>query len=914
MRRTELIINGTSVDLSDDISVPLTYAISDIKNPDSRNGSFSKSVTLPGSPIVDKLFNHIFDVNHSILNTTSTNFNPDFNPNLKASIVVTVDTIEQFRGYMRMRSIDRNRQNLDQIMYKVELYGELGNLIQLMGDSKLSDLTFTEYNHVYNRTNQKASWTVNYLQGYYYPMIQYGETDGLNWKVENFYPAIYAKQYWDKMFAFIGCFYSGSFANASPFTKFVVPFTGESFKLTQAQTAARKFSATRTTSVTATGATNFGSIAYPVVFDSEISDPNSQYNPATGYFTCVDAGNYEFVFNGQYRWEAVGGDFNGITPFAWLNVMFFHQRGSVVTLLNGVAVHNDFQILLTGNITPWVAFNYTSDTIDLATGDLVYVKIAPVPPQAFAVSFPYLKFELDTGSDFYNTVNDPAIFEGNTLDMSGAIPDDIRMADFFLSIVKEFNLMIEPDRTMPNTYRIDTANDFYGTGSIRRWGYKLDESKQVELLPMGALDFRRLVLKRADSDDYYNKTYREEWGETYGMKKYDVTNDFLKNTSEFESIFTDTPLVGRNSDDRVYPAIFTLDSSGNPSTASSGIRLLYAGGAVNTSFAWNYVTVGGTNTETTFPYAGHLDSVATPTLDLCFATPKEVFYNAVNYTDNNLWNKYHSKFITEITDKDSKILIAYFYLKPLDILLLSFRDLYYIEVNGVNAYYRLQRVVDYDPTKEQTTKVQFLKIKNASVFVPTTYSISNYLNSTTNIVVTSRPRNPLIISGSVLDAGNGNTSSERNSGSIVGGYNNRLGVGAERIGIIGSSGVDVFPEVMGSVAIASNDVTITEDNELWIGGQRFPKSTDVFTVTTSQSITGIGVYYCTGTLTLTLSTSVLNANDVLQIFNMGVGTVTVAGGGINILYSAGNSVASFNMTGQYDSLTLRYNGTNYIMQ
>ena len=917
MRRTELIINGTSVDLSDDISVPLTYAISDIKNPDSRNGSFSKSVTLPGSPIVDKLFNHIFDVNHSILNTTSTNFNPDFNPNLKASIVVTVDTIEQFRGYMRMRSIDRNRQNLDQIMYKVELYGELGNLIQLMGDSKLSDLTFTEYNHVYNRTNQKASWTVNYLQGYYYPMIQYGETDGLNWKVENFYPAIYAKQYWDKMFAFIGCFYSGSFANASPFTNLVVPFTGESFKLTQAQTAARKFNATKTTATTVTGTTNFNALQNnPVIFDSEVSDPDSQYNPVTGKFTCVDRGNYEFVFNGQFRWEAVGGDvypFNNSILTDCLSVFFYHERGTTVTMMNSVNIVNDITTtLFDTQRSSWVAFTYTSDTIQLEVGDVVYVKMYP---QAFLASgFAFLKFELDAGSDFYNTVNDPAIFEGNTLDMSGAIPDDIRMADFFLSIVKEFNLMIEPDRTMPNTYRIDTASDFYGTGSIRRWGYKLDESKQVELLPMGALDFRRLVLKRADSDDYYNKTYREEWGETYGMKKYDVTNDFLKNTSEFESIFTDTPLVGRNSDDRVYPAIFTLDSSGNPSTASSGIRLLYAGGAVNTSFAWNYVTVSGTNTETTFPYAGHLDSVATPTLDLCFATPKEVFYNAVNYTDNNLWNKYHSKFITEITDKDSKILIAYFYLKPLDILLLSFRDLYYIEVNGVNAYYRLQRVVDYDPTKEQTTKVQFLKIKNASVFVPTTYSISNYLNSTTNIVVTSRPRNPLIISGSVLDAGNGNTSSERNSGSIVGGYNNRLGVGAERIGIIGSSGVDVFPEIKGAVAIASNDVTITTDNELWIGGQKFPKSTDVFTVTTSQTITGIGVYYCTGTLTLTLSTSVLNANDVLQIFNMGVGTVTVAGGGINILYSAGNAVASFNMTGQYDSLTLRYNGTNYIMQ
>lgn len=916
MRRTELIINGTSVDLSDDISVPLTYAISDIKNPDSRNGSFSKSVTLPGSPIVDKLFNHIFDVNHSILNTTSTNFNPDFNPNLKASIVVTVDTIEQFRGYMRMRSIDRNRQNLDQIMYKVELYGELGNLIQLMGDSKLSDLDFSEYNHVYNRTNQKASWTVNYLQGYYYPMIQYGETNGLNWKVENFYPAIYAKQYWDKMFAFIGCFYSGSFCSASPFTNLVVPFTGESFKLSQTQVDDRKFSATTSAQTDVLGASNFYStFASPFIFDVEAFDTDNQYDTGTGLFTCVDAGHYEFVMTGTFFFSAVGANVVGTGAYPSMMVHFYRQRGSTVTFLNGTNISGAFYgtTLLSGNSTPSVTFTYSSDTTEVEVGDIIYCKIYGNWLGTITSGSANLQFSLQSGS-FYNTVNNPTIVEGNTLQLNQAIPDDIRMADFFLSIVKEFNLMIEPDRTMPNTYRIDTANDFYGTGSIRRWGYKLDESKQVELLPMGALDFRRLVLKRADSDDFYNKTYREEWGETYGIKKYDVTNDFLKNTSEFESIFTDTPLVGRNSDDRVYPAIFTLDSSGNPSTASSGIRLLYAGGAVNTSFAWNYITVGGTNTETTFPYAGHLDSVATPTLDLCFATPKEVFYNAVNYTDNNLWNKYHSKFITEITDKDSKILIAYFYLKPLDILLLSFRDLYYIEVNGVNAYYRLQRVVDYDPTKEQTTKVEFLKIKNASVFVPTTYSISNYLNSTTNIVVTSRPRNPLIISGSVLDAGNGNTSSERNSGSIVGGYNNRLGVGAERIGIIGSSGVDVFPEVMGAVAIATNDLTMTEDGELWIGGSRYPRSTDVFTVTTSQSITGIGVYYCTGTLTLTLSTSVLNANDVLQIFNMGVGTVTVAGGGINILYSAGNAVASFNMTGQYDSLTLRYNGTNYIMQ
>jgi hypothetical protein len=901
MRRTDLIVNGTSIDVAEDVSMPLTYAIADIKNPDVRQGSYSKTVRLPGSPSVNKLFDHIFDVNYTIQNTSATNFNPDFNPNLKASIVVTVDTAEQFRGYLRLRSIERDRQHIDRIYYNVELFGELGNLIELMGDAKLSDLSFSEYNHTYNRTNQKASWSVNYLQGYYYPMIQYGLNDGVNWKVEDFFPAIYAKQYWDKIFAYIGCYYSGSFASSDPFTKLVVPFTGESFKLTQSQVDARKFSATRTTTVTATGGNNFGSIAEPVVFDSEISDPDSQYNPATGYFTCVDIGNYEFVTTGEFFFEAVGGDVSG-TGVNYLNVLFYHQRGATVTLLNGAAVWGDPSVtLFDGNRTTTKSYTYTSDTIALEVGDKVWVKLVPVYIAITGASF--LKFTLSSGADFYNTVNNPAIFEGNTLDMSGAIPDDIRMADFFLSIVKEFNLMIEPNRTMPNTYVIDTADDFYASGTTRDWSAKLDTSKTVEILPMGALDARRYILKRTDGDDYFNKTYREEWGETYGIKKYDVSNDFLKNTNEFESIFTDTPLVGRNADDRVYPEIYTLDSSGNPKPTSSGIRLLYAGGAVATGYSWNYVTDGGTYSESTYPYAGHLDSVAIPTFDLCFDNPRQVFYNAISYTDNGMFNRYHSKYITEITDKQSRVINAWFYLKPLDIFRLSFRDPIYLDIQGISGYYRLHKVSDYNATKEGVTKCELLKIKDASPFVPTTYMISNYLNSTTSFVtgVASRPR--VIATDSVV-AGGTNTGNERNSGSIVGGYMNRLGAGAERIGIIGSSGVDVYPEIRGAVVIASNDVTITEDNTLYLGGIKQVTTDSIRTLTGATTIYTSGVYYCDGTFTVTLNNQIGNGGLVI-IKNIGSGTITISGGGINI-----DDTASKTLTIQWSSYKIRYSSDN----
>jgi hypothetical protein len=477
------------------------------------------------------------------------------------------------------------------------------------------------------------------------------------------------------------------------------------------------------------------------------------------------------------------------------------------------------------------------------------------------------------------------------------------MADFVLSIIKEFNLMVEPVRTMPNTYTIETAATFYSGGTTRNWSDKLDVSRPIEIMPMGALDARRYVLKRTDSDDYYNKAYREEWMETYGMKKYDVDNDFLKNVNEFESIFIDTPLVGRNSDDRVYPEIYTRDSNGNPKPTSSGLRMLYAGGTVTTGFAWNYVTDSGTFSEVGYPYAGHLDSVASPTFDLCFATPRRVYYNATNYTDGNLWNKYHSKFITEITDKDSKLVTAYFYLKPKDILQLSFRDPIYIDCAGLNAYYRLQRVIDYDPTKEGVTKCELLKIKNASEFSASTFTIANYLNSTVSIAngVVSRPD---VLGGSSVGVGRDNTSTERNSGSIVGGERNRLGAGAERIGIIASSGVDVYPEVKGSFAIGTDDVTLDTDNVGYIGGIKVITTSNITNLTTTATISSAGLYYCNGTFTVTLSTSIGNGGLVV-IKNIGTGTITISGGGINI-----DDTASKTLSVQWASYSIRYNSTN----
>lgn len=919
MRRTELIVNGTSIDIEDEISLPITYAVAELKDPSKRSGSFSKTVKLPGSPSVDKIFTRVFEINYSIQNVSTVNFTPDFNPNLKASIVVRVDTIEQFRGYLRLRSIERTRQSLDKLTYNVELFGELGNLIQLWGDSKLTDLNFSEYDHTYNRTNQKASWSGSYLTGYFYPMIQYGLNDGVNWSVEHFFPAIYVRQYWDKMFDYIGQYYTGSFCSATLFKKLVIPFTGESFKLSQSSVNNRKFVANKNSASSDFASTwlatfgspaqgNFPSTIDTFIFNTETSDPDGQYNPANGVFTCVSPGYYEFATSGIFSWSASGGDVTAVSGnHSSLRVFIYKYESAtgLVTLLNGASIENSFSSILDGNSSSSVSYTYTSDTTLLEVGDQITIMLIPNPLQITSGSS-FLRFKLNKAPTFYNTIRNAAIVEGGTVDLNSAVPNDIRIADFFLSIVKEFNLMVEPVRTMPNTFTIETADTFYSGGTNRDWSNKLDLSKTVEVLPMGALDSRRYVLKRKDSDDYFNKAYREEFGETYGMKKYDVNNDFLKDINVFESIFYDTPLVGRTSDDRVYPEIWTTDSSGNPKPTTGGIRMLYAGGAIATNFAWNYITDGGTFSETTYPYAGHLDSVSAPTVDLSFDEPNRVYYNTTVYTDANLFNVYHSKFIEEITNKNSKILIGYFYLKPLDILQLSFRDRIYLDIAGVNAYYRLQKIIDYDPTKEQVTKVELLKIKNAAEFVSNQYTIGNWLDGT-GVQTAVPPRSAGGTSGSTVSAGEGNYSAQRNMGSIIGGYKIRLGDGAERIGIIGSSGIDVYPEVKNAVAIGSSNKVLDEDNLLWIGDIRYPNSDDSFTKSATESITNPGMYLVSGTITLTLPSPALYPQSEWVFLKTDIlNTVTISGGGVNI-----NGAATTTLVTQYSKITIKAIGNQF---
>jgi len=216
-------------------------------------------------------------------------------------------------------------------------------------------------------------------------------------------------------------------------------------------------------------------------------------------------------------------------------------------------------------------------------------------------------------------------------------------------------------------------------------------------------------------NDYYNEQYRNRRAQGYGDFVFDAGAsqglDFVKDKKELKIIFAGSPLVGYSGNDKYSTAILKRDSSGVESPSESKIRILQAK-KINGVGSWD-IKNGSTiiGSYTSYGYAGHLNDPVTPTADINFGAPAEIFYSLANkYPSANLFNSYYSTYMAEICDKDSKLLTAYFYLNPLDIYQLDFTIPLFI--NG--TLWRLNQVIDYDTVGNGLTKVELLKIINVT--------------------------------------------------------------------------------------------------------------------------------------------------------------------------------------------------------
>jgi hypothetical protein len=440
------------------------------------------------------------------------------------------------------------------------------------------------------------------------------------------------------------------------------------------------------------------------------------------------------------------------------------------------------------------------------------------------------EYKMEANGFFRVTAENNTLLEHQDVDFNSIVPI-VEMSELFTSVLQMFNLYVEVDPNNERNLLIETRDTFYSQGSTKDWTYKLARDRDVTLEPLGVLTDREYIYTYSEDGDYYNERYQSNRGHVYGRARVEIDNDFVQSSKETEIIFSPTPLINDNPSSRIIGAIYDSDIEDGFKQTDSNVRILQWGGmlASNPQWVFAYSNANQQNIPllaafNTYPYAGHWDNPITPTIDINFGLTYELYYQAnaftgtLQVTNANLYNIYHRNYINEVTDKDSKVMTAMFYLEPTDINTLDFRDQIVID----NSYWRLNKVMNYNPFKEGLTKVELIKIKEAVTFQKSDRSLNagGYLGkekmpSPSTEIKTNGNKYPPF-QGKVSGAEN-NVGQSVTAFKVVG-SRNTIGQGSKNITIFGNDN-----EVIGGLhnvqLINTNGVIVTQSNTTYINGK-----------------------------------------------------------------------------------------------
>lgn len=892
--RNELIIGGYSIDTIEDLDINITKEVYNIDDPSKRQSDFSKSVDIPGSKLNDFVFKSLFDVSFSIRN--SDQLNPDFNPSKKATCIYYQDTLQQISGYCQLNEI--KILNNDQVTYSITIYGKNIDIFSRLTDKTLNDLT-TLGTATWTDTNIIDSWTATYdpTIKLTYPMLDRGlsrygwngdASSNLSYNYNAFKPFIYVGHLINAIFDEAGVpLEIASFFGTPQFQKLILQCDVTKFQQNQALidstlvTASRN--ATQTITPVATSSSNDLSLiwAKQIQWNIETVDPASQFDTTTGTFTMIDYAftNFEVSFTGNIT------KVNATAGTQYFYVIM--KRGSAYKLIGYDSA------LVSGAGVQTCNFSIAVDSANLITGDEVRVCMAGFMVGGTYDNTQVTNYIINSSGNSFKQFQDGQINYGQTFDIARILPN-MKQTDFLMGIIKMFNLYMSP---IYETGVVIEPRDTYYTDDIVDWTELLDTSKDFTIKPQGLLENKELIFTYADNGDDLNKIFKQSTSFNYGYRDLIFDNEFVKETKKVEIPFCLIPLQADDDKNVMMRTIF----DGMSQEKSPKPIIAYFGGMKSGRLRyWTYNNSSATD-YTTYPYAGQIDDLTAPNYDLAFDIQDYYFFNTpqssgITTTDNNLYNQFHKSQWEQIGNKDSKLVEAWFKLRPNDIANLDFRKTYWVKDNA----YRLLTVQDYNPNGGTTTLCKLLKFAYQDAFTPTIVT-SNGGNGQGEKDGGYNTTSGVIKKG-ILATG-GNVINDNTVGIVVTGKGNNLGGDNSNVMIAGDNNV-ILPGITDVMLINTSNLTIAESNVTYIDGVKYSsvaKKYGAFHDESTQSVAAINTNYEISLSNTDLSSGVSLGSPTSRIVfdNSGV---------YNITFSIQLVNASAQM--QDANIFLRKNGTN----
>jgi len=706
--------NAATIDLYENEKMHLNYKFTDLTD-FSSVGNYSREFRIPASKTNVDFFGAIFNVN----------FNGWFDFRKKVEATLTVNTIPIATGHVQVKKLYWQSGKLFE--FEVVFFGEVPNLARLLNEKKLRDIESIvagdlDYDllhanvetppneHTILTLCDKFNLTTYNTEGQ--PIYSPSDTTFENYKplyVGHLTPAVKALYLFDQILQDAGVQWTSN--NLSGCLENVyVPFVNGQYlnsTLGLNDNAANLALASDVNGLTFGPSSNIYNLYTQF---TEYEDAGANWS--SGVFTVPYSAQYSFNIAANGRVNTLNGQDFGTYPVR------------IVVYVNDVYTYQ-YELLQSSylfymNITQTYSFN---------GGDTVKFKLQILPQNSTAPSFTWdVDLFGNGGVNQFGTgvelVSVGTNLTGDTCVMEFNAPD-MKQIDFITSIQKMFNLAFVPDRTLPNTLRIEPLVEYIGSGNTLDWTSKLDLSKDIAYYPTVDMQKAKFTFTYSEDGDYFNSVYKDN-GRIYGRYEvtendFEVINEFATGEEKVELAFASTPSAPVENTDVVVPKF--INAEGQFVQPKPRILYYFADFFVNmydevsdsvivtaVKCLNNYSTMNATVTDSDLNFAPEIP-------------PHTIIANPYD----NLYNRWWRNYYRELYDGQARIMEGMFALTLNDIFTFQWSDKIWI----VDSWWRVLDIEGYVVGEQDVTKVKLIRlldIDNDCDIIPVSANLNQTLN------------------------------------------------------------------------------------------------------------------------------------------------------------------------------------------
>ena len=726
------------LDLYSSIPIAVTKSFAELGDIGKRNSDYSVGVMLPGSKKNNAFFENFFNVDAQSLY---------FNPNKRVPCNVLINDEAYFTGYLRLNKISVKDSAVE---YDVTLFSTPAELYGSIGNNLLKDLDFNDsdyqFNHIFNLDNVTRAFTYsNYtIDGeqpypYMYPVVHNGYLYDTGNTV-NFTGGTILER-------------TRLYTSTSPLDSYVTLAAAyaagvQEYRINSPTQGPYNNQLKAGLSVWNLLQLMFKTQGYQITSDF-FNTPWMKTLYLYGYFS---SDNVKFSWT-IYEIQSL--------PIEGVEVFFVPEGTDVLCVVaklgTGIPVFCDEDI----NVRLFYFNDYTYEYYPVDA-------VIPYGTSGITVSDIGLPFVYGESSQVPNgtslsylpkAVGDSVTFvDGDYVDFSLVIDQNIKQIDLLSSIAKKFNLVLIPDPDDGYKIRIEPYDYFIGTGVVHNWTDKLSFDKGFSVQP--ALNFieSELFISDSEDSDEGNAQFRKSNNRIYGQNIVYNPTDFKSQRKEITTIFGPQLLRKWDADNTNNISLpLGINYVSNSSEAQGNqVNWQYNGVKTKPKLFWYlgafnpFLDVVGETYDATYYYKTYVAYISNSSGDTfnqfdrlpvishtmpmgmtdrqkinndsqCILFNSELPVDTTigvqpynTYTENDAYTSFYQGRVSNLYNPNTRVLTGYFDLNYSDIKNLQPQDL--IKVN--EQYFVVSKINDFNLTNRELSQVELIQFNNS----PKTYT------------------------------------------------------------------------------------------------------------------------------------------------------------------------------------------------